>query len=174
VATALCLAGWGYFLYQGIIDPLGGINTLWPLFGISNQMLAGIALSLATCVLFKMKRDKYAWVTILPTAWILMCTLSAGWQKIFHANPKIGFLAHAGKYRAALDKGEILAPAKSMAQMHQIVFNDYVDASLAALFMFVLGSVVVFGIRTILIARQNRHPSSRETQFEQSPSGLAA
>ncbi|WP_279635705.1 carbon starvation CstA family protein [Herbaspirillum rubrisubalbicans] len=132
-ATDLCVAGWGYFLYQGVVDPLGGINTLWPLFGISNQMLAGIALILATCVLFKMKRDRFAWVTVVPTTWLLICTLSAGWQKVFDANARVGFLAHARKYQAALDEGKLLAPAKSIEQMRQVIFNDYIDAGLAAL-----------------------------------------
>ncbi|MCL6483858.1 MAG: carbon starvation protein A, partial [Janthinobacterium lividum] len=117
LATGLCVAAWGYFLYQGVVDPLGGINTLWPLFGIANQMLAAIALILGTCVLFKMKKGQYAWVTITPTIWLLLCTLTAGWHKIFDANPRVGFLAHAKKYSAALDQGTLLAPAKSVAQM---------------------------------------------------------
>ncbi len=170
-ATGLCVAGWGYFLYQGVVDPLGGINTLWPLFGISNQMLAGIALVLATCVLFKMKRDRFAWVTVVPTVWILMCTLTAGWQKIFAANPKIGFLAHADKYKAALAKGDIMAPAKSLEQMQQIILNDYIDAALAGMFILVLVSVVGFGIKTILAARATHRPSSEETPFESMPAG---
>ena len=95
IGSALACAAWGYFLYQGVVDPLGGINTLWPLFGISNQMLAGIALILCTVVLFKMKRERYAWVTIVPTAWLLICTLTAGLQKVFHPAPAIGFLAQA-------------------------------------------------------------------------------
>lgn len=165
IATSLCVAAWGYFLYQGVADPLGGINTLWPLFGIANQMLAGIALILATCVLFKMKRARYAWVTMVPTAWLLACTLTAGWQKIFHDNVRIGFLAHAKKFQAAIDQGSVLAPAKSMAQMHQIVFNDYLDASLAGFFMFVVLSVLVFGARTVLKARAAAAPSSQETAF---------
>ncbi len=169
IATGLCVSGWGYFLYQGVVDPLGGINTLWPLFGISNQMLAGIALTLATCVLFKMKRDRYAWITIVPTAWILTCTLTASWQKIFSANPKLGFLAHADKYKAVIAKGELLAPAKTASQMQQIVFNDYIDAALAGFFMMVLISVVFFGIRTILAARRNNRPSSSETGFQALP-----
>jgi carbon starvation protein len=166
IATALCVACWGYFLYQGVVDPLGGINTLWPLFGISNQMLAGIALILATCVLFKMKQDRYAWVTVVPTVWLLICTLTAGWQKIFHADIKIGFIAHARRYSEALDKGTLLAPANSVAQMQQIIFNDYVDAALSALFLLVVTSVLVFGIRTINAARNTSKPSAKETPFE--------
>ena len=162
-ATGLCVAAWGYFLYQGVVDPLGGINTLWPLFGIANQMLAAIALILGTCVLFKMKRGQYAWVTIVPTVWLLLCTLTAGWQKIFDANPKVGFLAHAAKYQAALDEGKILAPAKSIAQMQQVIFNDYLDASLAGFFVIVVLSVLVFGARTVLRARANSKPTANES-----------
>jgi carbon starvation protein len=165
VATALCVAAWGYFLYQGVVDPLGGINTLWPLFGIANQMLAGIALILATAVLFKMKRGRYAWVTILPTIWLLICTLTAGWQKIFDANVKVGFVAHAQKFQTALDQGQVLAPAKSVAQMERIIFNDYVDATLAGLFMFVVLAVLVYGVRTVMRARALGQPSSMETPY---------
>jgi len=169
LATGLCVAAWGYFLYQGVVDPLGGINTLWPLFGIANQMLAAIALILGTCVLFKMKRGQYAWVTILPTIWLLLCTLTAGWQKIFDANPRVGFLAHAKKYSAALDEGTLLAPAKSVAQMQQIIFNDYLDAGLAAFFVVVVVSVLFFGIRTIMKARADSRPSTKETPFQAMP-----
>ncbi|MBP1312874.1 carbon starvation protein [Herbaspirillum sp. 1173] len=174
IATGLCVTGWGYFLYQGVVDPLGGINTLWPLFGISNQMLAGIALILATCVLFKMKRDRFAWVTVVPTTWLLICTLTAGWQKVFDANPRVGFLAHAQKYQAALDEGKLLAPAKSIEQMRQVIFNDYVDAGLAAMFMLVVVSVLVFGIRTVLKARAAHQPSVKESAYEALPSSAVA
>ena len=103
IATALCVAAWGYFLYQGVIDPLGGINTLWPLFGIANQMLAGIALMLCTVVLFKMKRDRYAWVTDRADDLAAdLHDLRPAWIKIFDANPAIGFLAQAHKYQAAV------------------------------------------------------------------------
>jgi carbon starvation protein len=163
LATGLCVAAWGYFLYQGVVDPLGGINTLWPLFGIANQMLAAIALILATCVLFKMKRAQYAWVTVLPTIWLLICTLVAGWQKIFDANPKIGFMAHAAKYQAALADGKVLAPAKSIEQMQQVIFNDYLDAGLAAFFMVVVVSVLVFGARTALAAWNASRPTHNES-----------
>jgi carbon starvation protein len=162
-ATGLCVAAWGYFLYQGVVDPLGGINTLWPLFGIANQMLAAIALILGTCVLFKMKRARYAWVTMVPTAWLLLCTLTAGFQKIFDANPKVGFLAHAAKYQTAFDEGKLLAPAKSVAQMQQVIFNDYLDASLAGFFVIVVVSVLVFGVRTVLAARAADKPTAQES-----------
>ncbi|RJG16602.1 carbon starvation CstA family protein [Massilia cavernae] len=164
-ATGLCVAAWGYFLYQGVVDPLGGINTLWPLFGIANQMLAGIALILATCVLFKMKRAKFAWVTLVPTVWLLICTLVAGWQKIFSENVKVGFMAHAEKFQTAIDQGIVLAPAKSMEQMERIVFNDYIDAGLSMFFMVVVLSVLVFGVRTAMVAWRQTHPSANETPF---------
>ncbi|RTL32655.1 MAG: carbon starvation protein A [Rhodocyclaceae bacterium] len=169
VATALCVAAWGYFLYQGVVDPLGGINTLWPLFGIANQMLAGVALTLATVVLFKMKRQQFAWVTIVPTAWLLTCTLTAGWQKMFHENPKIGFLANAHKYQAALDKGEILAPAKNMDQMHQIITNNYVDATMSGLFILLVVAIVVYAIPACLRALNANKPTTLETPFEPLP-----
>ncbi|QYD72759.1 carbon starvation protein A [Paraburkholderia edwinii] len=174
IATALCVAAWGYFLYQGVVDPLGGINTLWPLFGISNQMLAGIALVLGTVVLFKMKRERYAWVTLVPTVWLLICTLTAGWQKVFDANPKIGFLAHAAKLSAAADEGKIVAPAKSLAQMQRVIVNDYIDAALAGLFILVVASIAVYGARAVLLARRANHPTARETPFEAMPAGPQA
>ena len=169
LATGLCVAAWGYFLYQGVVDPLGGINTLWPLFGIANQMLAGIALMLGTCVLFKMKRGKYAWVTALPTLWLLACTLTAGWQKIFHEDPRIGFVSHAHKYQAAHDAGEILAPAKSILDMERIIFNDYVNASLAGFFIFVVLAVLFYGIRTVMAARASSVPTAKESPYVAMP-----
>ena len=163
VATGLCVAAWGYFLYQGVVDPLGGINTLWPLFGVANQMLAAVALVLATVVLMKMKKQRYIWVTVLPTVWLLACTLTAGWQKVFSENPKIGFLAHAAKFSAAAENGEVLAPAKSIEQMQQVIFNDYVDAALASLFVLVVLSITFFGIRKVLQALRSEQPTVRET-----------
>lgn len=142
VATTLCVAGWGYFLYQGVVDPLGGINTLWPLFGIANQMLAGIALLLGTTILFKMGKKAYTWVTLIPTTWLLIVTMSAGWQKLFNDNPKVGFLAHAKIFNKAYDEGKVLAPAANLGQMKQVLVNDYVDATLTAIFMLVV--LVVF------------------------------
>ncbi len=155
VATGLCVAAWGFFLHQGVTDPLGGVNTLWPVFGISNQMLAAIALMLATAVLFRMKQDRFAWVTVLPTAWLLVCTLSAGWLKLASGDPAVGFLAHAAKFSDAAARGEVLAPAKSMEAMGRIVFNDRVDAGLVALFLVVVLAVLFFTVRTCLAARRS-------------------
>jgi len=166
VATALCVAAWGYFLYQGVVDPLGGINTLWPLFGISNQMLAAVALLLGTVVLFKMKKDRYAWVTIVPSAWLLACTLTAGWQKIFSSDPQVGFLSHAANYSNALAQGKLLAPAKSAEAMSRIVFNDRLDAALCGLFMFVVLTMLVYSVRAVMTARRSRKPTIQETPFK--------
>jgi carbon starvation protein len=165
LATLLTVGAWGYFLYQGVVDPLGGINTLWPLFGISNQMLAAIALLLCTVVLFKMKRQRYAWVTILPTLWLLVCTLTAGWQKIFSADVKLGFLAHASKFQAALDQGQLLAPASSLQAMGRIVFNDRLDAALCALFMAVVAILAVYSLAAIRRALLARGPTTHEIPF---------
>ncbi len=162
IGTLLCVGAWGYFLYQGVVDPLGGINTLWPLFGISNQMLAAVALMLGTVVLFKLKREKFAWVTLVPTVWLLICTLTAGYQKLFHENPRIGFLAHAQKFKTAAAEGQVLPPAKSPEQMQQIIMNDYIDAALAAIFMAVVLSILFFSIRACLRALRSDKPTSEE------------
>ncbi len=174
IATGLCVAAWGYFLHQGVVDPLGGINTLWPLFGIANQMLAAVALMLGTVVLFKMKRDRYAWVTILPTIWLLACTLTAGWLKIFDTDPKVSFLAHASKYNAAIAEGKVLAPAKSLQEMGRVVLNDYINAGLCGIFMLVVLSVVVFGIRSVIRARGSNKPTAQETPYQPMPATPAA
>jgi carbon starvation protein CstA len=164
IATALAVTAWGYFLYQGVVDPLGGINTLWPLFGISNQMLAAIALILCTVVLFRMKRERYAWVTIVPTVWLLICTLTAGWQKLFHANPAIGFLAHADRFSTALASGQILAPAKTAEEMQRIIFNDYIDAALCGLFIAVVVAMMVYGAMRIREALATPRVTAREVE----------
>ncbi|KRA51776.1 carbon starvation CstA family protein [Pseudoxanthomonas sp. Root630] len=165
IGTAGCVALWGYFLYQGVVDPLGGINTLWPLFGIANQMLAGIALMLCTVVLFKMKRDRYAWVTVVPAIWLLICTTYAGLIKIFDSNPAVGFVAQAKKYQAAVADGQLLGAAKSMSQMHQVVVNSYVNTGLTVLFLFVVFSVLLYAIKAILKARASSVRTDRESPY---------
>ncbi|EJL03934.1 MULTISPECIES: carbon starvation CstA family protein [Pseudomonas] len=169
IATAGCVALWGYLLYQGVIDPLGGINTLWPLFGISNQMLAGIALMLATVVLIKMKRQRYVWVTLLPAAWLLICTTTAGLIKLFDANPAIGFLALARKYNDALAAGQILAPAKSVEQMQHVVFNAYTNATLTVLFLFVVFSVLFYALKVGIAAWGTKERTDKEAPFQALP-----
>jgi carbon starvation protein len=162
VATGLTVAAWGFFLHQGVTDPLGGVNTLWPVFGISNQMLAAIALMLSTAVLFRMKRDRYAWVTAVPAAWLLVCTLSAGALKLASSDPRIGFLAHADRFRTALASGDLLAPAKSIEEMESIIFNDRVDAALCAFFLAVVLAILFFTMRTCLAARRAAAPTTVE------------
>ena len=168
LATALCVLAWGYFLHQGVVDPLGGINTLWPLFGIANQMLAGMALMLCAVVLFKMKRQAYAWVALLPTSWLLICTLAAGWEKTFSDNPKLGFLAIANKFQAMIDSGTI--PAQYTAsQLAQLVFNNRLDAGLTIFFMGVVVVLAGFSLKTALQSLQSDQPTARETPYQPMP-----
>ncbi|WP_016745613.1 carbon starvation CstA family protein [Rhizorhabdus wittichii] len=162
IATGLCVASWGYFLYQGVTDPLGGVNTLWPVFGISNQMLATVALMLGTVVLFRMKQERFAWVTLIPTVWLVICTITAGLMKLFSPDPAVGFIAHATRFSAAAARGELLAPAKSMEAMWQIVRNDWIDASLCAIFLAVVLSLMVYAVRTCLAARRGAAPTANE------------
>ena len=171
LATALCVLAWGYFLHQGVVDPLGGINTLWPLFGIANQMLAGMALMLCAVVLFKMKRQRYAWVALVPTAWLLICTLTAGWQKAFSPDAKIGFLAIANKFQAMIDSGNI--PAQyTQSQLTQLVFNNRLDAGLTIFFMVVVVVLGLFSIKTALAALKEDKPTSKETPYEPMPENV--
>jgi carbon starvation protein len=163
LGTGLCVAAWGYFLYQGVVDPLGGINTLWQLFGVGNQMLAGIALLLCTSVLVKMKRERYVWVTLVPTAWLLITTLTAGIQKIFHSDPRIGFLALAHKFSDAAAQGVVLAPAKSLAEMQRVAFNNYLDAVVCGFFVVLVLAMCVFAVTICLQALRQAQPTVNET-----------
>jgi carbon starvation protein CstA len=169
IGTGGCVALWGYLLYQGVIDPLGGINTLWPLFGISNQMLAGIALMLATVVLIKMKRQQYVWVTILPASWLLICTVTAGFIKLFDPSPAVGFLALAKKYSTAADAGQILAPAKTVDQMQHVIFNAYTNAALTTLFLFVVLSILFYAVKVGRAAWVKKERSDKEAPFQAMP-----
>jgi carbon starvation protein CstA len=169
IATAGCVAMWGWLLYQGVIDPLGGINTLWPLFGISNQMLAGIALMLGSVVLIKMKRQRYVWVTLLPACWLLICTTTAGLIKLLDPNPAVGFLALAKKYSDALDAGQVLAPAKDIGQMQHVIFNAYTNSVLTVLFLFVVLSVLFYAIKVGRAAWITPARTDKETPFQPIP-----
>ena len=133
LTSALIVAGWGFFLYQGVMDPLGGINSLWPLFGIANQLLAVVALCVATTILIKMKKARHSWVTILPMLWLVMVTLTAGGQKIFHSDPRIGFLAEANRLEDTISDGKV-SPEKTATVQRQI-FNNRLDAFVTGLFL---------------------------------------
>ena len=171
IGSALACMLWGYFLYQGVVDPLGGIWTMWPLFGTANQMLAAIALILCTVVLFKMKHQRYALVTVIPATWLVICTLTAGLEKVFSSNPSVGFLAHARRFSDSLAAGKVLAPAKSLEQMSRVIFNDYVDATLAALFVAVVVSMIVFGVIKIWKALGTSSVTAAEIEFAGAAAG---
>ena len=162
LATVLCVGAWGYFLYQGVVDPLGGINTLWQLFGVGNQMLAGIALLLCTSMLVKMKRERYAWVTLVPTAWLLITTLTAGVQKIFHTDPRIGFVALARRFSEAAAQGTVLAPAKSIAEMQRVAFNNYLDAVVCGVFVVLVLAMCWYTFAICRRALQQAQPTAHE------------
>ena len=135
-ASAAVVAGWGYFLYQGVVDPLGGINSLWPLFGISNQLLAAVALCVGTTILIKMGRQRFAWVTVAPLAWLVTVTMTAGWQKVFSADPRLGFLAHAASLAGS-----------SNPDAGRLIFNDRLNTFVALLFMVVVTVLIVTSLR---------------------------
>jgi carbon starvation protein len=145
ISSAIIVGLWGYFLYQGVVDPLGGINSLWPLFGISNQLLAGVALVVATTILMKMGRLRWIWVTLLPMAWLVVVTMTASYQKIFDSNPRIGFLAYANTLAAQIAAGKI--PAAKIAETQRLIFNQRLDAAVTA----VLASMILILIIEALV-----------------------
>jgi carbon starvation protein len=147
LASAVIVAAWGYFLWAGVTNPLGGINQLFPLFGIANQLLAAVALTVCTTLLIKSGRLKWAWVTGLPLAWDAAVTLTASWQKVFSGNPKLGFFAQRDHYHDAIAAGKVLPPAKSMDDMHAVVTNSTVDGVLAALFAILIVIVILDAMR---------------------------
>jgi carbon starvation protein len=146
IASVVFVAMWGYFLYQGVTDPLGGINSLWPLFGIANQLLAAVALCLGTTVIMKMGKARYAWITMLPLTWLAVVTMSAGTAKIWSSDPKLGFLSHARFLESQLATGTMPAGAKTAADVARMAFNDRLDAGVALFFM---ASVVVILVASI-------------------------
>ena len=162
LGTVIAVGGWGFFVYQGVVDPLGGVNSLWPLFGVGNQMLAAMALILGTVILFKMKKEKYVWVTIIPTIFLLITCMVAGWQKIFHENPKIGFLAQANRFSDAMARGEILAPAKTVSEMQTVIMSNHINAALCGFFMIVAVVMVIASIGVIRRALASKVPTVNE------------
>ena len=126
LSSAVIVGAWGYFLYQGVVDPLGGINSLWPLFGIANQLLASVALVVATTILLKMKQIRWMWITMVPMAWLVAVTMTASYQKIFDASPNLGFLAKANSLAAQVSAGQIAAA--KVAETQRLIFNQRLDA----------------------------------------------
>jgi carbon starvation protein len=161
LTSALIVGAWGWFLVQGVNDPLGGINSLWPLFGISNQLLAAVALCVGTTILIKAGKARYAWVTLGPLAWVLTVTLTAGWQKVFAADPRLGFLAHVARTAEQVAAGSLEA-----ARAARLVFNDRLDAVVALAFMLVTVLVVAASTREwLLVLTQRRPATAKESPF---------
>ncbi len=148
ISSGAVCAAWGYFLWQGVVDPLGGINSLWPLFGISNQLLAAVALCVATTILIKMQRQRYVWVTLAPLVWLIVVTMTAGSQKVFSADPKLGFLAHAATLATSADPNA-----------GRLIFNDRLNAALALFFMAVVAMLVITSAREWWLVLSKRKPA---------------
>ncbi len=148
LASGAVCAAWGYFLYQGVVDPLGGINSLWPLFGISNQLLAAVALCVATTILIKMGRQRYLWVTLAPLVWLIVVPMTAGYQKVFSADPKLGFLAHAATLAGS-----------AIPNAARLIFNDRLNAAMALFFMTVVALLVFTSAREWWLVLSRRKPA---------------
>ena len=163
-ASAAIVLAWGYFLYEGVLDPLGGINSLWPLFGIANQLLAAIALCVATTVFVKMHRAKYMWITCVPLAWLVIVTFSAAWEKIFSDQPRLGFMAEATRLQALLDAGAV--PAAKIAAVQAQIFNAHLDAFLCAVFMILVAIILIDSTRVwVGVLRGTRESRIVESPF---------
>ncbi len=162
--SAAMVAAWGYFLYQGVIDPLGGINSLWPLFGIANQLLAAIALCVGTTVLLKMRRARYAWITTAPLAWLVVVTFTAGVEKIFSTEPRIGFLRHASAMESAIASGKIVAA--KVAETRAVIFNERLDAVVCGAFLVLVAVILFDAVRVWYgLLRGTRENVSAESPF---------
>jgi len=167
VTSGVIVAAWGYFLYQGVLDPLGGINSLWPLFGIANQILASVALVVATTILLKMGRTRYVWVTLVPMAWLVTVTLTGSWQKLFHDDPRIGFLAQASGLEQRIAEGKV-ADAK-LAETRRVIFNNRLDAGVTGFFaVLILLLLAEAATEWYLILSGRRSATVRETPYVRS------
>jgi carbon starvation protein len=153
-ASVLFAGAWGYFLYAGVKDPLGGVNSLWPLFGIANQLLACVALCFATTMVIKMGKARHSWVTLLPLAWLGSATFAAALQKIFHSNPRVGFVAMAEKLSADLAAGKV--PAAKRVAIEALIFNNYMDAVAAGIFLVLVIAILVVSIREWVLILSGR------------------
>jgi len=167
MSSALIVAMWGHFLYQGVIDPLGGINSLWPLFGISNQLLATVALCVGTTIIIKMGKSRYAWVTMLPLVWLTLVTMSAGWEKLFSPDVRLGFLSHAHLIERQIAANALPAAIKTITDARRVIFNDYLDAGVAAFFMISVVVILADSVREWVAVLAGRKPTvSSEVPFD--------
>ncbi|MDQ3182752.1 MAG: carbon starvation protein A, partial [Actinomycetota bacterium] len=174
IASALIVAGWGYFLWAGVNDPLGGINQLFPLFGIANQLLAAVALTVGTTILIKMGKLRYAWVTGLPLAWDAAVTLTASWQKIFSTDPAIGFFAQRAAAQQSIQAGQLndtmaALGAASIDDARQILVNTTVDGVLSIIFAVAI--IIVIGDAARLwfgLIRGGKEPEMSEAPWQES------
>jgi carbon starvation protein len=167
MASGLVVSMWGYFLYQGVMDPLGGINSLWPLFGISNQLLAAVALCVGTTVIIKMGKARYAWVTILPLTWLAIVTMTAGWEKIFSADARLGFFSHAHLVEGLLANGSLPAGVQTIADANRLVLNDHIDAAVAGFFLVSVVVILVASAYEWFTVLSGRKPArTSEIPFE--------
>jgi carbon starvation protein len=171
-ASAITVGAWGYMLYIGVTDPLGGINQLFPLFGIANQLLAAIALTLCVTLLIKHGKLRYAWVPGIPLAWDLVVTMTASWQKIFSDNPALGYFAQASRYRDARDAGELLAPAADQDQMNQVITNSTTNGVLQSAFAVLV--IIVVANAAVIWVRAIRAGSLPTTEVPHTPSEIVA
>jgi carbon starvation protein len=172
LSSAIFVAMWGVFLYQGVTDPLGGINSLWPLFGIANQLLAAVALCVGTTIIIKMGKARYAPITVLPLAWLVIVTMTAGWAKIFSDDPRLGFLAHARVMSDQLAAGVLPRGAADAAAAARMIFNDRLDAAVAAFFMVAVVVILTDSAKEwVAVLRGNKPARSTEIPFER---GLVA
>jgi carbon starvation protein len=164
LTSALIVGAWGYFLYQGVMDPLGGINSLWPLFGISNQLLAVVALCLGTTILIKMGKARYSWVTVVPLVWLVIATQTAGYQKMFHPDPRIGFLAEADRLSAMIGSGAIAADKIDATQ--RLIFNNRLDAVVTAVLAAMAIVIILDSAREwYAILSRRKIPVLRESEY---------
>jgi carbon starvation protein len=173
IASGLVVSMWGYFLYQGVQDPLGGINSLWPLFGISNQLLAAIALCVGTTIIIKMGKARYAWVTVLPLVWLTSVTMTAGFEKMFSSDPKLGFLSHRASILQAVSSGKLPTGVQSVADAHRIMRNDWIDAAVAAFFLISVVVILIASVREWFVVLTGRRVAV-STEIPFTPSRTAA
>jgi carbon starvation protein len=172
IGSAAFVTAWGWFLYQGVVDPLGGVNSLWPIFGVANQLLAVIALALGTTVLIKMGRKRYLWVPLLPLAWLLAVTMTAGWMKIFSADPRLGFLSQADVLEGKIAGGGASA---QLAEWHRLVVSNRVDAIVTGTFLVLVALVVLSSVRMwVALLAGRRAADMREEPYVALPPAAGA